>query len=433
MRTRDEIHTLLASVLAQVRRGEAQATYDFSKLTATRLGENAITQNTVAVSESVSIDIQDGRRRGSAASNRLDPDALAAIVRQAETIAAQAPEDPETVPLPGPQDYGAGVPAHFESTDSLAPERIAADVGVVVARARERGYQASGLFQATTRVSAIANTHRLAGFGQRTHVDYSTTIHGPNGSGKAEQVRNRYDDVDVEHLARTAVENAVLAQDPVEIAPGDYTVIFEPLAVGAFLPYMLWAMSARDAAEGSTPFAGTVGTRRMSDKVSLHLRTDDPELPAPTYGDAGLAVRPTTWVEHGVVRRLYHDRFWAAQQGVDPDPALYPLFMEGEDRSLADLIRLCPRGLLVKNLWYIRYVDERSLLLTGMTRDGLFLVEDGEIVRPVKNLRWNESPLTFLHNVVALSRPQRQGGWGWAKLPAVMSEGFTFTSTTDSV
>jgi predicted Zn-dependent protease len=133
------------------------------------------------------------------------------------------------------------------------------------------------------------------------------------------------------------------------------------------------------------------------------------------------------------VKRLFYDRYWAAQQGVEPNASWFPLFMDGEDRSVADLVSGCTRGLLVKNLWYIRFVDRKEMMLTGMTRDGLFLVEDGKVVGPVKNLRWNESPIVFLRNVVGLSRPERVGEQGWAMLPGIMSEGFTFTSTTDSV
>jgi predicted Zn-dependent protease len=105
--------------------------------------------------------------------------------------------------------------------------------------------------------------------------------------------------------------------------------------------------------------------------------------------------------------------------------------MDGKDQSVQELIAGCRRGLLVKRLWYIRYVDRRELLLTGMTRDGLFLVEEGRVIRPVKNLRFNESPVFFLQNVLAMSRPERVGPW--AKVPAIMSESFTFSSRTDSV
>jgi predicted Zn-dependent protease len=192
-------------------------------------------------------------------------------------------------------------------------------------------------------------------------------------------------------------------------------------------------MNARDADEGTSAFADTVGTKLMDDKVTIRLRTDDEVLPAQSFGDSGLAVEPVTWVERGVVKRLYHSRYWASVSDTSPDASRWPMFIDGDDLDVDDLVAQCDRGLLVKNMWYIRFVDRRSLILTGMTRDGVFLVEDGRVVRPVKNLRWNESPITFLQNVKALSRAERVGGWGYTKLPGILSTDFTFTSTTDSI
>ena len=137
------------------------------------------------------------------------------------------------------------------------------------------------------------------------------------------------------------------------------------------------------------------------------------------------------WVKNGVLERLYHDRFWASKKEIEPDPIRYPMFMNGEDNSIDDLVANCKKGLLVKRLWYIRYVDRKKLLLTGMTRDGFFLIESGKIVSPVKNLRFNESPIIFLQNVVGMSRPIRVNQW--SKVPGIMSENFTFSSKTESV
>jgi predicted Zn-dependent protease len=433
MRTRDDIHALLQSVLDAVTADEAQVSYDYEQRTATRFGENAITQNLGGTSEQIKIDVAFGAREGSATTNRLDRDALIAAARRAEEIGRAAPENPEHVPVPGPQIYPEVPEAFFAASDALTPDDIAADVAHAIGRARAGAFTAAGLFESVTTAAAIANSRGLFGHDRRTLVSYSATFHGPAGSGKVAVNENDRGRIDVAHLAETAARNASAAQDPVEIAPGDYTVILEPLAVNELLMFLLFTMSARDAAEGSSVFAGTIGTQLVSDKVTLALRLDEPRMPAPPFGRAGLATRPTTWIEAGRLQRLHHDRFWAAQQGTAADATLFPLFMAGEDRSIDDLVRSCRRGLLVKSFWYIRFVDRKALMLTGMTRDGLFLVEDGRIVRPVKNLRWNESPIACLQNVVGLSRPERVGDWPFGLMPAIMSDGFTFTSTTDSV
>ncbi len=434
MRSQQEVRSILDRALARLGADEGMARYSYEWTLATRFGENAITQNIGGAQESLTVAAAFGRRHGTATTNRLDDDSLAETVARAEDVARQSPEDPEYVGLPGPQVYGSRPQRLFDDVVSLTPHGVAEDVRLVVDRARSNGMRASGLFGATVRASGLLNSRGLWAWDAASDLDYSTTFHGANGSGKAAQVQSSRARIDVEQLARTALENARLAQDPVALEPGAYTAILEPSAVGELLAFIVFTMAARDAEEGQTPFANTLGTKLMHESVSLRLRVDDPILPAPVFGEDGLPIQHTDWVVNGVVRRLYHDRYWAQQKGTHPDAARTPLFMDGAERSVDDLVKDCPRGLLVKNLWYLRFVDRRSLMVTGMTRDGLFWIENGRIAHPVKNLRWNESPIRFLQNVVGLSRPERVGGeFMWSLMPGVMSDGFHFTSTTDSV
>lgn len=431
MRTQNDIKQILDSVLAKVPGLEAQVSYSGEKNLATRFGENSITQNMGGEVENLRILVYKGKRSGSYETNRFDEESLKRLVDIAVAMAEDSPEDPEYVPLPGPQEYLDMPEGWNDDVVELGPNAIAEDIGKVVSAAKAKGFRASGLFEAQAEVSAIANSNGLFAYDRSTDVTYSTTIHGPMGSGKAEISRNSFGKIDIDKMVETAITNAEMAQNPADIEPGDYTVIFEPSAMLEFFAFMAWNMGARDADEGTTVFAGKVGEKLFSEKLDISLKTDVPELPAPTFGDAGLAVEPRTWVKNGVLERLRHGRFWAQKKGVEPDPTMFPVFMEGEDNTVDDLVKKCKRGLLVKNLWYIRYVDRRELLLTGMTRDGVFLVEDGKIVKPVKNLRWNESPIVFLNNIVAMSKPERVGHY--AMLPGVMSEGFTFSSKTESL
>lgn len=433
MRPRDEAQELLRSVIEMSDADERQARYGYERRLATRFGENAITQNAESTTESVTVEVAYGRREGAASTNRLDRASLREAVAHAQEIARAAPENPEHVPLPPPQAYPDVPPAFHGATAAADPDRLAADVAAVTESAKRLGYTASGLFQAVAAADAVANSMGLSAYHERTLAGYSATMHGPAGSGKAAASSNDMDRLDAVGLAHQLAENASAAQNPVDIEPGDYTVIFEPLAVSELLAFAMFTLSARDADEGTTVFSGQLGNRIVSESVTLGIRLDDPDLPAPPFGVAGLASRPTTWVENGRLVRLRHDRYWAAHKNTHADPLFAPLSMPGHDRSVDDLVADCEDGLLVKNLWYIRFVDRRELMLTGMTRDGLFRVRDGRIVGPVKNLRWNESPIVFLRNVLALSRAERAGERGWAKLPGIMSEGFTFTSTTESV
>jgi len=431
MRAKDDIKALLKDALSEVSAPRAQIEFSCRKGFATRFGENAITQNMGGEEEHIRVSVAYDKKQGSAVTNKIEKHAIANIIKRAEEIARNSPEDPEYMPPPKPQTYPEVPQRCYEDTVQLSPDEVAEGIHRSIETAKAENFRASGLFEAGCGIKALANSEGLFAFDDFSGVDFSTTIHGPMGSGFCGRNAESIGHVDAETVTRQALKTAKAAQNPETIEPGEYTVIFEPQAVEDFLGFLFWNMSARDADEGTTVFAGRIGHKLFSDKVNISTMIDDPELPAPPFGLEGLPARPQIWVGNGIVQRLRHDRFWAAQKGTDPDPLLYPLFMEGQDQNISDLIAQCQRGLLAKRLWYIRYVDKKELLLTGMTRDGLFLIEDGKVVAPVKNLRFNESPVVFLQNVVAMSRPQRIGES--AKVPGIMSENFTFSSRTESI
>jgi predicted Zn-dependent protease len=431
MREESKVRALLDDVLASVTAPHAQVVYTHRNRTATRFAENAITQNLGGEEERLALTVAFGMRHGSSLTNRLDHHGLAQLVRRAERIAQSSPEDPEYVPPIKPQPYPDVPVRHFRDVVALSPEDIAEGIKAVVGIADAKGYAASGIFEAGYANQAVANSEGVFVFDSETGVRFSTTIHGPRGSGSASINRHSYQRIDVVDLGEEALETAGEAQDPQPIEPGDYTVIFEPRATADLLAFLPWNMDAREADEGTTAFGSQVGQQLLSPLVTITTEIDDPGMPGSPFGEDGLPAQRRTWIEAGSVRRLFHDRYWADEKGEEPDPILFPLFMAGEEKSIDDLIADCVRGLLVKRLWYIRYVDRKELLLTGMTRDGLFLVEDGKIVGPVQNLRFNESLIVFLQNVAGLTRSEYVGGWG--KLPGIMSHDFTFDSTTASL
>jgi predicted Zn-dependent protease len=431
MREKHEIESLMEQVLSKASAPNKQVEYYYTNSLATRLGENAITQNTGGEEENIRLIVAYGNRHGSSITNRLDVRSIDSLVDRAQAIAKNTPEDPEYMPPLKPQRYPEMPQKFYEDVAGITPADITTHVATVVDAAKKNNYTASGIFEGSYSITAIANSEGLSAFDRNSTITYSTTIHGPRGSGHASECGESARQVDAGRMARRALDTAIQAQDPQDIEPGDYTVIFEPQAVFDLLTFFIWNLSARDADEGTTVFAGKVGQKIFSDKVTLSLEVDDPVLPVRLYGEDGLPLKQTTWVRNGVLERLRHDRYWAQQKNTNPDPMPYPIFMEGEDRSTEALIADCERALLVKRLWYIRYVDRRELLLTGMSRDGLFLIEKGKVTGPVKNLRFNESPVVFLKNVVATSRQERVSNW--AKVPGVMSENFTFHSTTESL
>jgi predicted Zn-dependent protease len=431
MRTQSEIKELLYKILKLVQAPQAKLNYYARHQLAIRFGDSVITQSTGGQEEAIQLTVAYQNKSGSSSTNRLEPDALQQLVRRAENIARNSLPDPEYRPPISLPKYPA-VPARFyDDVVNIDSYALARDVKQALEAGLKHKLTASGLFKTSYGQHALANSEGLFAFDRYSHLDYSLTMHGKDGSGFARENRETRRQLPVTPLIQTAVDTALQAQNPRDVEPGKYTVIFEPLAVFDFLSFLFNNMSQRACDEGTSAFTGLVGKRLFSEKVNISTKLNDSELPPIPFGQDGLPAHPRIWIERGIVKRLYHDRFWASQKNSEPDALLRPLFMEGEEQSISDMVAHCQRGLLVKRLWYLRYVDRKELLLTGMTRDGLFWIENGQIRYPVKNLRFNETPLVFLRNIVELSRAQRVGSW--AKMPGIMSRYFSFSSKTEAV
>jgi len=198
---------------------------------------------------------------------------------------------------------------------------------------------------------------------------------------------------------------------------------------------MFGALNARRADEGRSFMSKEGGGNKMGEKivderVNLHSDPLNPEVPTATWNGEGQPLKKTVWIENGVVKNLAYGRYWAEQKGVDPLPFPSNGIMEGGDASLEDLIKSTKKGILVTRLWYIRSVDPQTLLYTGLTRDGTFYIENGKIKHPVKNFRFNESPIIMLNNLETLGKQVRING---NLIPYMKIRDFTFTSLSDAV
>jgi predicted Zn-dependent protease len=274
----------------------------------------------------------------------------------------------------------------------------------------------------------------------------TTTVRTPDGkgSGWAGAAHSDWRRIAPDDLAARAIEKARRSAQPTAIEPGRYTVILEPTAVGNLVQLIAFALNARSADEGRSFFTkpgggNKVGSKVLDERVSLWSDPLDPEAASYPFTPDGLPVSKTTWIENGVVRNLSYDRYWAEKQGKTPTPFSGTLCMSGGETSLEDMIASTNRGLLVTRFWYIRPVDPRTILYTGLTRDGTFLIENGKITRAVKNLRYNESPIFMLNSLEALGKPVRVSAsedgspWGAIVVPPIKARDFTFTSLSDAV
>ena len=444
--SREEAEALARRTLSFVTADEARVTVNSGSRGNTRFAVNQISTAGDNYNTTVSVRARTGRRVGSSTTNRLDDASLRATVEMAERLARLSPEDPELLPELGPQNIGPTDAAWSDATASLEPATRAAAVRRISEPARAAGLESTGYLEAQAGSFAVANTRGLFAYGRDTATALTTTVRTADGTGSGWAGASHFDwsRIDPAALGERAIEKARRSANPSPIEPGRYTVVLEPTAVGNLVQLIAGALSARSADEGRSfftrPGGGTkIGEKVVDERVTITSDPRDPEGPVVPFTNEGLPLSRTVWIENGVVRNLAYDRWWAERQSRAPQPTMGTLRMSGGDASLDDLIRSTQRGLLVTRFWYIRSVDPRTILYTGLTRDGTFLIENGRVTRPVKNLRFNESPIFMLNNLEAMGRPVRvsaseAGGPGSAVIvPPLKVRDFTFTSLSDAV
>jgi predicted Zn-dependent protease len=457
--SRNDCEAIAKKVLGFSGADEARVTIASGVTGNTRFAVNQVSTAGDAYDAVVTVRAAFGKRSASASTNKLDDASLRAVVQRAEALARLAPEDPEAMPELGPQQYQGGDAGWSEATAALDPAGRASAVKAVTEPARGANLTSTGYMETQAGAFAIANNKGLFAYRRQTGSAMTTTVRTPDGTGSGWAGASHHDwsKIDAAALGARAIEKAKRSANPVAIEPGRYTVVLEPTAVGNLVQLIAGSLAARNADEGrsffSKPGGGTkIGQKVIDERVTLLSDPFDGETPGAAFGGDGLASKRNVWIDKGVVKNLAYDRYWAQKQGVEPNAGgggggggggfgggVGGLRMSGGDASLEDMIASTQRGLLVTRLWYIRPVDPRTILYTGLTRDGTFLIENGKITRAVKNLRWNESPIFMLNNLEAMGRPVRvsaseDGSPGQAiVVPPVKARDFNFTSLSDAV
>ncbi len=444
--TREEARKTIEGALACSEGADCDAELEVRTSSHTRFARNEITTSGFTETLSLVITSQRDRKSGTVTTDDLSMEGLKAAVSRAETLRDLMPADPEAVdPLP-PQSYPVLQKFHADSAAARARDR-AAGVKATLTLARKKSLTAAGFFLNSATIRAIGNSKGNFGYHRATDVEFSTTMRtgDATGSGWAEAYSPRFSEVDPKSVAQRAADKGIASAKPREVPPGDYTVILEPAAVADLFQALQFGMlSARAADEGRSVFSKEGGGSRIGEKMfheSVTIATDpfDPRVPAAPWSgggfffggrSTGLPNRKLTWVDKGVLKALHADRYWAQKTGKEPTPFPASIVMEGGTHSLEELIASTEKGLLVTRFWYIRIVNPQTAQLTGLTRDGLFLIETGKIAGPVVNLRFNESPAVMLKNVEGLSPAVSAGQM---VVPAIKSHDFTFTSKSDAV
>jgi predicted Zn-dependent protease len=408
-----------------------------------RFADNRISTAGGVATAQVNVQSSFGPKHAVVSTNDFTDAGLERAVRQSEALAKLAPDDPEAMPPLPPQQYD-DVKTYFDVTGSLSPEARAEAARQAIDPCKTAGdLKAAGFLITGIGAGAVGNNKGLFAYQSGTSSNYTLTVRTTDGTGSGWAGADHPDwsKVDVKDVARRAIEKARLSRNPVAIEPGRYTVILEPQAVGDLVQLLAFALDARSADEGRSAFSkqggGTkIGEKIVDERVTLFSDPKDPELLSNTFDGQGLPARRQVWIDKGVLKKLTYSRFWAQKKNVEPDAGTNAVKFTGGTQTREELIASTPRGVLVTRLWYLRQVDPRTVLYTGLTRDGTFLIENGKITKSVKNLRFNESPLFMLNNLESVGRAARVAGTeggGDVVMPVIKVKDFNFTSLSDAV
>lgn len=440
----DEARALIKAALGAATFKEVSVRVTARRAAHMRFAAGAPTTSGEAQRVEVAVTATREGRSGTVSGTTRDPAALAQLVRDAETLAALAPVDPEVEPPLGPQTY-AKVAARDAKTAEVGPEGRTEIVARALKIGREAKLVTAGLIEHEDSATALGNREGLFAYHASTSAHLTTTMRTPDGTGSgwAGASSFRLADLDATALARRAADKAAMsAGAAAAIDPGAYTVVLEPQAVADLLSFLVFALSARAADEGrsffSRPGGNAIGEALFDPRVVLRTDPADPANPSTPFAPDGLPIAPLRWIDRGVLKALASTRYWARKQGTQPVPSPRAVFLEpaepGAAKELAELVRGVERGVLVTRFWYNRMLDPRQILATGLTRDGTFLIEQGKLAKPIKNLRYNDSPAALLTRLVEIGRPERVAGDGAvAVAPPLVARGFRFASVSDAV
>jgi predicted Zn-dependent protease len=423
---------------------DASVSMIFERESNTRFANNEITTSGATEGVTVVLSATRETRTGRVSSNETTDAALERAMRRAEELAGLLPPDPEYVgPLPK-QTY-LSIPAWDEATAKASAASRIPGVRAVTEPSAKDACNSSGFFTNDGTVRCVANKAGNFGWHRSTEASFSATVRTADGTGSgwAEETSWRFGDLQAPSIARRALQKARDSVSPKALEPGDYTVILEPAAVAGLFGFGLgFALSARAAEEGRSYFSkkdgGTLlGQKLFHESVTLRSDPNDARRPGSPWGGGGgggggepLAAAPYTWIDKGVLTNLWYDRYWAKKNDRAPSPTPSNLVLDGGKETIESLIASTERGLLVTNFWYIRSTNPQTLQMTGLTRDGMWLIENGKISHSVMNFRFNESPAVLLQNVVGMTPAVRTGS---ALLPAIKATSFTFSSLSDAV
>lgn len=441
-----EARELCEQVLARCKGAEAELMLTTNDSALTRFANNIIHQNVAERDTEFSLRYFIGKQAGSATTNRTDAAGLDELVARARSNAMASPADPNYPGLPEPASYSQ-VRGFDQVTADYSPEARATAVGSVCRLATESGLNASGAFSTGYSELVVANTQGVFAYHLSTQADFQTVVMSEDSSGRAHGSAWKAEEISVETLGRQAIQTAERGRKPRKIEPGEYTVVLEHYVTQDILTMLnFYGMGAQAMLEGRSWMNDRIGQQIMSPQVSIWDDGLDPQGAPLPFDFEGVPKQRVEIVQSGVPISPVYDRYSGAKLGKPSTghalpsqmrgfgPVAVNLFMAPGESNVADMICTTERGLYINRFWYTRLVHPRDCVITGMTRDGVFVIEDGELTYPVKNLRFTQSYVNALANVKAVGQDTHLlvGEFGGiaVRVPALKLKGFNFTGST---
>ena len=440
--TEDDCKKITDKVLGYATAPETFVYLNPSKGGNTRFARNDVTTSGYKETMIVQVTSQYGLRSGTATANQYDDASLKDCVKRAEEIARLAPEDEELMPVLGPQKYENSPFLFNTDTDQLTAEYRGKAVAEALKIGKDKGLDGAGFIQHYS--DADATSKGLRAFRKTTGIAYSLTMRSKNaGSGWGGGVANALKHFDASSMTARAADLALKSEKPVALEPGNYTAILSAEAVADLASTALGGFDQRRIDEGRSflsQFQKELkdGKPIFGPQVTISSDFGSELCPANNFDFEGFPIEKGPWVENGVVKKIGCSRYWAKKSGRAPLAFPANLVMAGGNASLDELVAGCKRGVMVTRFWYVSMVYPQTNLYTGLTRDGCFLVENGKVTKPVKNFRWNETPVKMLRNIEAMTpsrrvvTSERDLGSGLS-FPDLRVTDFTFSSLSDAV
>ena len=439
----DEAKNLVERILSYSKADSASVSVSGSNSKNLRFALNSVSTCGAIDSISANIESNFGKKSGSVNISVIDDESLKNGVRKSEEIAVLSPDNEEFMPPPEKQSGYLEVKEYFDETSGITPQEISDRLSYTINKADEKDLISAGYFNSESGFRAIGNSNGLFAYKKETSAEFASTIRTKEGNGSS-KINRSYADInllDIKKFSDSVIDLAVLSKDPQKQDAGKYVTILDNAAVCDMIYNLSWYLNKRSADEGRSFFSlkdkgNKIGEKIVNEKVNIFSDPQYKDAPASPFSGDGYPLKKQNWITSGVLDKLYTARYWAKKTNTEYIPFPSNIIMQGSDKSTEDLIASTEKGIFVTRLWYIRSVNPIQILLTGLTRDGVFLIENGKLKHPVNNFRFNESPINVLKNVIDMSVSEKVVGseTGNAKIvvPSLKLSEFNFSTISDA-